>query len=92
MALNAANAQVFLYFVRAVDDEGYEFRCVGQTSSGKSRLAQYAQNIKRIFGGLPRRTKPGHEAYRAVHLALAKACERVWKYEFYVEASQEADG
>jgi hypothetical protein len=82
-AMNAANAQVFLYFVRVVDDEGYEFRYVGQTRSGKSRLAQYAQNIKRIFGGLPRRTTPGQEAYRAVHLALAKACERGWKYEFY---------
>jgi len=54
--LNAANAQVFLYFFRVVDDEGYEFRYIGQTRSGKLRLAQYAQNIQRIIGGLPEGT------------------------------------
>jgi hypothetical protein len=28
-------------------------------------------------------TSPGQEKYRAIHLALAKACERRWSYEFY---------
>lgn len=79
----AAKAQSFLYFIRVVDGEGYEFRYVGQTKCGRTRLLQYAQNINRIFNGLPRRPTPGQETYRAVHLALAKACEHGWEYEFY---------
>jgi hypothetical protein len=81
--LAAGNVQLFLYFVRVVDDHGFEYRYVGQTKRGRSRLEQYVQNIKRIFGGLPKRNAPGQEAYRAVHLALAKACEHGWRYEFY---------
>jgi hypothetical protein len=76
-------ARVFLYFVRVTDDEGQEYRYIGQTKGGKSRLKDYARNIDRIFAGLPRRITPGQEDYRAVHLALAKACQHDWMYEFY---------
>jgi hypothetical protein len=73
-------ARVFLYFVRVTDDEGQEYRYIGQTKGGKSRLKDYARNIDRIFAGLPRRITPGQEDYRAVHLALAKACQHDWMY------------
>jgi hypothetical protein len=76
-------ARVFLYFVRVTDDEGHEYRYIGQTKGGKSRLKDYARNIDRIFAGLPRRITPGQEDYRAVHLALAKACRHDWMYELY---------
>ena len=76
-------ARVFLYFVRVTDDEGHEYRYIGQTKGGKSRLKDYARNIDRIFAGLPRRITPGQEDYRAVHLALAKACKHDWMYGFY---------
>jgi hypothetical protein len=77
------DTRVFLYFVRVTDDAGHEYRYVGQTISGKSRLKAYVRNIGRIFAGLPRRITPGQEEYRAVHLALAKASRHGWVYEFY---------
>lgn len=76
-------ARSFLYFVRVIDDEGREYRYIGQTKGGESRLKDYARNIDRIFAGLPRRITPGQEDYRAVHLALAKACKHDWTYELY---------
>gem|GEM_PF-4618775 len=72
-----------LYFIRMVDDSGNEYRYVGQTKRGKSRLREYKNNVKRIFEGKPRRKTKGQEKYRPVHLALAKACECSWEYEFY---------
>lgn len=76
-------ARVFLYFVRVTDNMGDEYRYIGQTKGGKSRLRDYARNIDRIFAGLPRRITAGQQDYRAVHLALAKACQHGWMYEFY---------
>lgn len=77
------DTRVFLYFVRVTDDAGREYRYVGRTIGGRSRLTNYVRNVGRIFDGLPRRITPGQEEYRAVHLALAKACRHGWTYEFY---------
>jgi hypothetical protein len=82
-SLIAANARIFLYFIRVTDEHGDEYRYIGKTKNGISRLRQYRQNIVKIFAGRPRRTTPGEEKYRAIHLALAKACDLGWSYEFY---------
>lgn len=76
-------ATVFLYFIRVVDDNGFEFRYIGKSKNGELRLKEYQRNIAKIFEGKPRRTTAGQERYRAVHLALAKACERGWSYQFF---------
>lgn len=81
--LIAGKATCLLYFVRLTDEQGVEYRYVGKTKNGSSRLREYRQNIAKIFAGRPRRTTPGQEKYRAIHLALAKACELGWSYEFY---------
>lgn len=81
--LVSRGARVFLYFVRVTDDAGREYCYVGQTIRGMSRLKDYVRSVGRIFDGLPRRVTPGQEEYRAVHLALAKACRHGWAYEFY---------
>ena len=77
----------YLYFFRTVDPgtgTGTEYHYVGQSRrGGKRRLVEYVRNVDRIFRGLPRRTTPGQEKYRAVHLAMAKACEFNWEYEFF---------
>jgi len=72
-----------LYFIRIIDDSGKEYRYIGKSKRGISRLREYKNNIRRIFEGKPRRTTKGQEKYRPVHLALAKACEYGWEYEFY---------
>jgi len=81
--LIAARAKVFLYFVRVTDASGDAYCYIGKTKNGKSRLREYRRNIEKIFAGRPRRVTLGQEKYRAVHLALAKACELGWNYEFY---------
>ena len=74
----------FLYFARIVDPvSGREHRYIGKATTGESRLRAYRRNVERIFAGLPRRPTAGQEKYRAVHLALAKACEHGWDYEFF---------
>jgi hypothetical protein len=74
----------FLYFARIVDSTtGVEHRYVGQSKRGETRLREYRRNVERIFSGLPRRTTPGQERYRVVHLAMAKACQFNWDYEFH---------
>ncbi len=73
----------FLYFIRVYDCDGIEYRYIGKTKRGRSRLREYRRNVERIFDGKPRRVTPGQERYRAVHLALAKAIENGWCYEFY---------
>src|SRR4051812_32441555 len=80
--LRLRDARAFLYFARVLDANGFEYRYVGRTHR-PSRPNEYVRNISRIFAGLPRRTTPGQERYRAVHLALARACEYGWPYEFY---------
>lgn len=75
--------QGVIYFARVVDDNGTEWKYVGKASSPKSRLSAYVNNVRRIHKGQPRRTTPGQEPYRGVHLALAKAVENEWDYEFY---------
>lgn len=72
-----------LYFVRVTDSSGKEYRYIGQTKRGKSRLREYRNNVRKIFEGKPRRSTPGQEKYRPVHLALAKACQNGWNYDFY---------
>lgn len=81
--LIAAKTAAFLYFVRVTDEQGVEYRYIGKTKNGLSRLREYQQNVAKIFAGRPRRTTPGQEKYRAVHFALAKACELGWRYEFF---------
>lgn len=81
--LLASKDRTFLYFVRVIDDDGYEYRYIGKTKDGQERLVDYRRNIARIFAGLPRRKTVGQEKYRAVHLALAKACKHGWRYELY---------
>lgn len=74
----------FVYFIRVLEPTtGREHRYIGQTTSGERRLRAYRRNVERIFDGFPRRSTHGQENYRAVHLALAKACEHGWQYEFY---------
>jgi hypothetical protein len=74
----------FLYFARLVDPTTtHEHRYIGQSRRGESRLRDYRRNVERIFAGLPRRSTRGQEMYRLVHLAMAKACEHGWEYEFY---------
>lgn len=82
-SLIAAKTKVSLYFIRVTDENGDEYRYIGKTKNGASRLREYRQNVAKIFAGRPRRTTPGQEKYRAIHLALAKACEFGWSYEFY---------
>ena len=73
-----------LYFISVVDGTTrIEYRYVGQTKRGKSRLREYKNNVRRIFEGQPRRTTKGQGKYRPVHLALAKACQYGWEYKFY---------
>lgn len=70
----------FVYFVRVVDDAGNEYRYVGKAQS-ESRLREYRNNMVKIAEGRPRGRK---QRYRAVHLALAKALEHGWRYDFDV--------
>lgn len=72
----------YLYFFRTVDpDTATEYRYVGKSSQeGGRRLNEYVRNVKRIFRGQPRGKK---QQYRVVHLAMAKACEFNWEYEFF---------
>ncbi len=73
----------FLYFIRVRDGHGCEYRYVGKTKRGESRLREYLRNVERIFVGKPRRITAGQEKFRAVHLALAKAAKSGWGYDFY---------
>ena len=81
--VDTTRAKGFLYFISIVEPTtGQELRYIGKSTTGASRLRAYRCNVERIFKGLPRRTTPKQERYRAVHLALAKACLHGWKYEF----------
>jgi hypothetical protein len=83
-AIDTRQGAGFLYFARIVDaTTGREHRYIGRSSTGESRLRAYCRNVEKIFQGLPRRPTPGQEKYRTVHLAMAKACEHGWEYEFY---------
>jgi hypothetical protein len=82
LGVTPCNGQGVVYYARVVDDSGVEWRYIGKASSPRSRLRAYVNNVSRIQRGLPRRTTPGQEPYRGVHLALAKAVESGWEYEF----------
>jgi hypothetical protein len=74
----------FLYFARIIDPStAREHRYIGKSTIGEGRLRAYRRNVERIFAALPRRITAGQEKYRAVHLAMAKACQYGWEYEFY---------
>jgi hypothetical protein len=74
----------FLYFARIVDPTtGCEHRYNGKSTTGESRLRAYCRNVEKVFAGLPRRPTVGQEKYRAIHLAMAKACEHGWEYDFW---------
>ena len=73
-----------LYFIRVTEGlSGIEYKYVGQTIDGRRRFGEYRNNVSKIFEGMPRRTTRGQEKYRPVHLALAKACQYSWDYEFF---------
>lgn len=78
-----AEGKILLYLIRIVDDAGTEYSYVGQTKQGAKGLQEYVKSVKKIFEGKPRKATPGKGKYRAVHLALAKACEHGWAVEFY---------
>ena len=83
-SVNLEKGVGMLYFIKIIEPiSNMEYRYIGQTKHGKRRLREYRNNVRRIFKGQPRRTTPGQENYRPVHLALAKACEFGWEYEFY---------
>lgn len=69
----------FVYYVRVVEPGVSEYRYIGKARN-EARLREYVRNIEKISKGLRRGSK---QQYRAVHLALAKACEFGWDYEMY---------
>ena len=66
----------FIYLIQIFSEDGRSYKYVGKARSA-SRLDEYIRNIKKIFNNKPRGATQG---YRAVHFALAKACEFGWKY------------
>lgn len=72
-----------LYWIKVVDDQGREYTYIGKTKQGVRGLIEYEKDMKKIFAGQVRKSTPGKEKYRAVHLALAKAYEHGWPFEFY---------
>lgn len=83
LGISPSDGEGVVYFARVVDDCGDEWRYIGKASSSRSRLRAYVNNVSRIQRGLPRRTTPGQELFRGVHLALAKAVENDWEYELF---------
>lgn len=74
-------SKAYLYSFRTVDPgTGAEHRYLGKSRGRPRRLQEYVRNVDRIFRGQPRGTT---QRYRAVHLAMAKACEFGWEYEFF---------
>ncbi|NMM39009.1 MAG: hypothetical protein HHJ09_16175 [Glaciimonas sp.] len=78
-----AAGKILLYLIRVVDDSGTQYSYIGQTKQGAKGLQEYVKDIKKIFAAKPRKATLGKGKYRAVHLALAKACEHGWPVEFY---------
>lgn len=78
-----AEGKILLYLIRVIDDAGTEYSYLGQTRLGAKGLQEEIKSVKKIFEGKPRKAIPGKGKYRAVHLALAKACEHGWAVEFY---------
>lgn len=78
-----APGKILLYLIRVIDDAGIEYSYVGQTRLGAKGLQEYARSVKKIFAAKPRQAASGKGKYRAVHLALAKACEHGWAIAFY---------
>ncbi|MDP3843361.1 MAG: hypothetical protein Q8Q81_12385 [Oxalobacteraceae bacterium] len=78
-----AEGKILLYLIRVIDAAGTEYSYIGQTKQGAKGLQEYVKDVKKIFLGKPRKAIAGKGKYRAVHLALAKACEHGWPVEFY---------
>jgi hypothetical protein len=78
-----AEGKVLLYFIGVTDEGGVKHAYIGQTRHGAKGLQEYQKALRKIFEGKPRQSAAGKEKYRAVHLALAKACEHGWPIEFY---------
>lgn len=78
-----AEGKILLYLIRVVDAAGTQYSYIGQTKQGAKGLQEYVKNVKKIFAVKPRKATLGKGKYRAVHLALAKACEHGWPVEFY---------
>jgi hypothetical protein len=78
-----AEGKVLLYYIGVTDEFGVKHSYIGQTRTGAKGLQEYQKALRKIFEGKPRQTAAGKEKYRAVHLALAKACEHGWPIEFY---------
>lgn len=82
--VDLSKGRAFLFIARVVDGvTKAPHYYVGKSTRGENGLDDYRRNVDRIFAGRPRRTTPGQEKFRAVHLALAKACEFGWEYEFF---------
>jgi hypothetical protein len=75
--------KVLLYFIGVTDGNGIKHGYIGQTRNGARGLQEYQKALRKIAAGKPRQSAAGKEKYRAVHLALAKACEHGWPMEFY---------
>lgn len=81
--ITLTEGKVLLYFIGVTDDNGVKHGYLGQTKNGVRGLQEYQKALRKIVAGKPRQSAPGKEKYRAVHLALAKACEHGWPMEFY---------
>lgn len=78
-----AEGKILLFLIRVVDDTETQYSYLGQTKQGAKGLQEYVKDVKKIFEAKPRKATLGKGKYRAVHLALAKACEHGWPVEFY---------
>ena len=81
--VDLSDGEGVIYYIRVIDDQDREFRYIGRTFKAKTRLQRYTRNVKRIHEGKIRSITKGQESYRGVHLALAKAIEHGWEYDFY---------
>lgn len=81
--VDLADGKGVIYYIRVVDDQDREFRYIGRTTKARTRLQSYARNVKRIHEGKIRSITKGQETYRGAHLALAKAIEHGWEYNFF---------
>lgn len=72
-----------LYFIGITDQNGKQYRYIGQTKQGARGLGEYQKDLKKISLGKPRKNTAGKGTYKAIHLALAKAYEHDWTIEFY---------
>lgn len=77
-----AQGKILLYLIRVTDAAGTQYSYLGQTRQGAKGLQEYVKDMQKIFAAKPRKAI-GSGKYRAVHLALANACEHRWAVEFH---------